>query len=591
MKTKSKYLFATLLLLCSTMVFAVYDGSLTSLFESPESSQLEVKRTYSLCIYQRDINSDSVEYRFAAYAYNVSSEAYAGNINLKVRHADETTSVYNANISVAPADSTYFKIYFPVRHGEKVFVSVADANDVAISDEYEINIPEEDIYPSRMENILFKTVYALSEDNVPVFYDSDTTKCGENSITYGVTILEGSNSLLPQEGTAFASISDVYGISYNSFNFDLSDIFHDAEDSKSTINAKTKTFPIGRGGIYEYIQSLNCFGIYKKDTLTIYEEPTLRFEFPADVVTGKDIYFEAQYNTGYPYSEEVKTRTYGSIINVTYLKPVAGQELDTIRDFRVENHSTNFDIEHYPLLAGVDTFKLDMEKPELGEYLINFGSEYREGKRNFVFSTSVKDTLRMEMTLQNNTFTKGVDSIATIHYKLDKKWPYILNLMCDSIPSVHIVPSFIHFENNMTKSDSLMCDSLFALVNHDDSVKAQAIIDSLVGDHELINDSLIVQIGHNMPLDIEGDFSFNMGKCPVGDSLQLKVYIRNIESMDILNKFSFCMNETPTGIISIDPSEAEDRNRDLRKYNLQGLPVDDNYRGIVVRRGKAYLNK
>lgn len=144
----------------------------------------------------------------------------------------------------------------------------------------------------------------------------------------------------------------------------------------------------------------------------------------------------------------------------------------------------------------------------------------------------------------------------------------------------------------MTKADSIRCDSLLALETHVDSIAAYAIIDSLVRTIDLIGDSILIPVGHNMPLDIEGDFTFSVNNCVTDDSVKVDILIKNVEASDLIRSYKIFVTSSSAGIEEVENDGQTRQNaKDDRKYNLQGLPVTDDYHGIVIERGKARISR
>lgn len=581
------------MLFATTFAFALYEDLLPTVFGGT-SSQLQVKRDYVVCHYISDAANDSVNYRFGAYVQNAGSIAYNNDIVLNINSNSGSVAKWSKAVSVAAGDSLYFRIDFPVKKGDKLDLTMLDADGVAISEVMDIEIPEGYLEAPVYDKYELATLFSRNEELIMVPYDGDSIVCGDLALSYDVSSGMPCNMFLWPQTTIFdIRFNDVYGL--DTLKIDCDDILEgiamfETEEKDSAKDLLIKT--ILRGGQYELRAFVNSFGIDVKENVIMYDTPTLRYYTSGDIKTGENLFIKAAYNTGFPYTEEMVGRTYDSKINVTYIKPVEGQNPDTLKNFCSEQHTTKFDVEKYPLLAGIDTFCYEMIQPELGEYWFDFTSEFREGKRDNVFALCVEDSLRSEFDFPKNSFVHGSDTLATFHYKLDKKWPYLLNLMNDSIPSVHIVASCTKIQNDMTEADSLCCDSLMALCTHEDSLAAKAIVDSLVRNIETIGDSLLIPIGVNMPLNVEGDFTFSVNRCELDDSLNLTIYVKNIDVEDIVLPYRIYVSSQTDGIGQVNqPDRPESDAMSNRKYNLQGVPVTDDYRGVVVRRGKAYINK
>ncbi len=586
-----------LMLLVSVLAFAVYADAMPAASEN--AAQLHVKRDYMMCHYVKDASGDSVYYQFRAYAFNNGNADCEADICLSVSGADASISKWVRPIKVSAADSTYFCIDFPVRKGEELELTVLDADGNVISEPVSIEIPDiEDLQAPVYDKHLLSTIFVYDENNYKIPYTGDSILCGEILQSYSFVSGNPATDFIwptPEKLEVDLKLTDVYGLSTmqdaesekllqetveSAMHSDMADYSPNVVETKN------------RGGHYRLRTYINAFGLDFERDIIMYDVPTLRYESSNDIKNGSDFRFKAYYNTGYPYTDEMTGRTYGSNISVTYVKPVDGQVPDTIRNFLTEHHTTKFDVETYPLLAGVDTFRCEITKPELGEYFLQFTSDFREGERDFIQAYSVNDTLRSEFGFPKNTFVQGSDTLATFHYRLNKKWPYISNWMGDSIPSVHIVASCLQHCNDMTKADSIRCDSLLTLETHADSIAARAIVDSLVRTIDLIGDSILIPVGHYMPLDIEGDFTFSVNNCVTDDSVSVDIHIKNVEESNFLRSYKIFVSSTPVGIEEVENNGRPHQDAmSSRRYNLQGLPVTDDYHGIVIERGKARISR
>ena len=362
--------------------------------------------------------------------------------------------------------------------------------------------------------------------------------------------------------TAICSFSDIYGQENCRFN--------NSADIRNTINSffqiheykvsdtYTKMFPLKRGGEYVFWTFYDFLDIDRHDTLTVYDEPSLRVDGRFVIKTGDDFMIQSDYNTGYPYD----------------INSLTGEEYADLTIFKMENDSTGReafkhrfplhlkDVEH-PLLAGIDSIMLRIEKPEIGPYLLRFETNW-EAVPSRDIPLSVNDTLRANVTLDKQTYDLTTDKQAHLTLKMDYRYPHVQAVEPDSVPTIRVTATLL---KDKVATDSLMTDTLY-----------------------IVSDTLATK-----DLNYAGQWDLDLTKIDAsqltdGESTyQLKINI-TFNNEQQYETFIPVELRTATGI-SILPATRTD---DEATYTLSGIRMNPRKplsSGIYIRKGKKIISK
>lgn len=303
-----------------------------------------------------------------------------------------------------------------------------------------------------------KTIREYSIDNPDSPYDQDSLRAGQESMMYDFGMIPRNQDwpeAQPDTVTAFFSFSDLYGREINRLNAtdDVKDVVEELVDfhAFNSTTSGSKSFTLPRGGEYEYWTLFDFLNIDKRDTLTVYDDPSLRVNGTFTVKTGSDFNIQGYYNTGYPY--DINSLTGEEYADVTIYK----METDsTGREAFKHRFPLHLKDEAHPLLAGWDSLFVNIIKPEIGPYLMRFETNWDAvATRNIPLA--VEDTLRATITIDKDAYNFKSAKQATMHMTMDYGYPHIGAVKPDTIPTIRVTASLFKDE---AMSDTLFTDTL-----------------------------------------------------------------------------------------------------------------------------------
>ncbi|MDO4197199.1 MAG: hypothetical protein Q4D33_13755, partial [Prevotellaceae bacterium] len=112
--------------------------------------------------------------------------------------------------------------------------------------------------------------------------------------------------------------------------------------------------------------------------------------------------------------------------------------------------------ETHPLLAGWDSLLVNIEKPEIGHYMMRLETNW-DGIATRDISLDVVDTLRASIALDKDAYDLASDKQATMHMTMDYGYPYIHEVEPDIIPTIRVAATLL---KDKEATDFLMSDTL-----------------------------------------------------------------------------------------------------------------------------------
>ena len=303
-----------------------------------------------------------------------------------------------------------------------------------------------------------KTLKEYTIDFMGRDYNQDSLRAGLETMFYDFKIIPPEPKWPENQFdtlTALLTFSDLYEHEIVRLNAskDIMDIanqfieYHayDAFDSNGT------NFTLPRGGKYEFRTYFDFLNIDKRDTVTVYDDPSLRVNGIFTVKTGDDLNISGYYNTGYPY--DINSLTGEEYADVTIYK----METDsTGREAFKHRFPLHLKDEAYPLLAGWDSLFVNIIKPDIGPYIMRFETNWDAVPTRDI-PLSVEDTLRATLTLDNDAYNFKTDKQATMHMTMDYGYPHIGFVQPDTIPTIRVTASLF---KDAALTDTLFTDTL-----------------------------------------------------------------------------------------------------------------------------------
>ena len=411
-----------------------------------------------------------------------------------------------------------------------------------------------------------KTIREYSIDNPDSPYDQDSLRAGQETMMYDFGMIprnQGWPEAQPDTVTAFFSFSDLYGREINRLNAtdDVKDVVEELVDfhAFNSTTSGSKSFTLPRGGEYEYWTLFDFLNIDKRDTVTVYDDPSLRVNGTFAVKTGEDFNFAGYYNTGYPY--DINSLTGEEYADVTIYK----METDsTGREAFKHRFPLHLKDEAHPLLAGWDSLFVNIIKPEIGPYLMRFETNWDAvATRNIPLA--VEDTLRATITLDKDAYNFKSAKQATMHMTMDYGYPHIGAVKPDTIPTIRVTASLF--------KDNAMSDTLFT-----DTLK-------------LVSDTLATK-----DLRYAGDWTLDWTKIDVSKLAQ-EDSVYYLKATIVFNGNEQYNTTIP---LRVETSETAIRSvtvlfsNDEETYTLSGVRVNSHQPlapGIYIRKGKKIIIK
>ena len=249
--------------------------------------------------------------------------------------------------------------------------------------------------------------------------------------------------------------SDAYGRIVH----DVPNIKSEWEDFLDDVNwgnagdfSPVAAFDLARGGEYVFNAIVDFLNIERHDPVTVYDNPTIRIGGDPVVKVGQDVNIMAFFNTGYPY--DINSLTGEEYADVTLFKMQSDSTALTLDKQRFS--LSKLKDEAHPLLAGIDTVTTKMLKPEPGEYVLRYETNWQAVKTRD-FSFIVKDTLRATVTLDKKAYDLATDKQACMKLKMDYGYPHIDAIQPDTIPTIRVVANLL---KDIETGECLMADTL-----------------------------------------------------------------------------------------------------------------------------------
>lgn len=336
------------------------------------------------------------------------------------------------------------------------------------------------------------------------------------------------------------------------------------------------SFDLARGGEYVFGCFIDFLNIDKEEPVTVYDNPTIRIVGDNVVKVGNDVQVTAFFNTGYPYD----------------INSLSGEEYADVTLFRMETDSTAYELdkqrypllklkdEAHPLLAGIDTVTVKMEKPEPGLYVLRYETNWTAVEGRDIYIT-VEDTLRATVTLDKEAYDLAKDKSGRMTMTMDYRYPHIGAVNPDVEPTIRVFATL--FKDKELK-DTLMTDSLIlvsdTLATKDLHYKGDWDLDwTKIDTAKLTEGDEDDQTNEGEADSTEGDNTF-----------KLKVTIHFNGSQQFEKVIPVAMAPVSVGI---SPATAL-RSDDEATYTLSGLRVNaqrPHQSGIYVRKGKKIVSK
>ncbi len=316
----------------------------------------------------------------------------------------------------------------------------------------------------QIKDYKFLTFYKYTTDFNIEPYSGEEYRAGIQSITYtlfGIQTDEDIPDTPLDTLIAFFSMTDMYDKEHLRGNLSNStDILEEVNEyleygagNDDVFSCPIfPTFAFVRGGVYAVRNYIDFIDYDRRDTITIKDDPSLRLRGNNVVKTGEDVQLMAYFNTGYPFA--MNDLTGEEYAKVTVLKH--SNDDSTLSEKSTDQYKLNLRDNYHPLIAGIDSVDIRLEKPELGKYTLHIETNYKHIKSRDIL-VSVQDTLRASVSLDKQTYVLATDKKARLGLTMDYGYPHISAVKPDVLPTIRISAVI---KQGAEQGDTLFCDSL-----------------------------------------------------------------------------------------------------------------------------------
>ena len=289
----------------------------------------------------------------------------------------------------------------------------------------------------------------------------------------------------------------------------------------------------------------------------VYDNPSIRIGAYPSYKVGEDVEVRAFFNTGYPYDINSLTgEEYADVTLYRKLTDSTAVELDKQR-FALSRLKD----EAHPLLAGIDTVTTKMLKPEPGEYVLHYETNWQAVEsRDYTFV--VKDTLRATVALDKEAYDLASDKQARMTLMMGYRYPHIHAVEPDAVPTIRVAASLL---KDTETTDYLMTDTL-----------------------TLVSDTLA-----HKDLNYVGEWNLDFAKIDASkladgnSTYQLKVNIKFNNEQQYETFIPVNLKAVATGVSPIDALRSDDE----AVYTVSGTRMKPLTPGIYIRKGKKIIIK
>lgn len=340
---------------------------------------------------------------------------------------------------------------------------------------------------------------------------------------------------VPANPAAYCTISDMNGNVVGSTESDMTNTFNRIKFTKNFRVAPAFSLGVTRGGKYKLTGGLS-------PDLYTYEETIVLKDEPGAQVSGSVVKFDEGLNpivtitSGYPYDPQAIAGEHSLRWTVASAADPSKVIADNTETFVLASETET--------LAAIAELILAVPDIEPGEYLFTLTSDYTPANRTF--KAIVNDVLHPELSLDKPSYVFGTDREAVLSISMSYGYPYIALDAATQELTVTVNPIFLERSNPTYFSDPAWADTKMQL------------------------DKDIHIPFENVTLEA---LTENKGRLP------LRVLISFNRETQYEDTLEVAFDYDSAGIGSVTASAP---GTCVKYYNVSGVEVDENYRGLVI---------
>lgn len=344
------------------------------------------------------------------------------------------------------------------------------------------------------------------------------------------------DAAIPDSTSFSLTISDKAGNLVVADDMPLNNVFKKFKYSKNYSTMLGIGLTVLRGGEYTVSATISpdLFS-YERDMI-LTDKPCMQITSPSFCNVDSIPMTELFFSSGYPYepTEFAGEKTlHWSVASVS--------APDVVISEGTESFELKSDI---PTLSAIATLMFDPEVSEPGEYKITITSDFAPA--NHSYTLKVFDIVDPEISLDKSVYTVDESKEALLRVNFDYGYPYVGVDSEGGKPTIEVVADLLGDETTAEYTDDAWADS---------EVHCDAELHVPL---DKITDSIVESYDGEIPLDLTIKFN----------------------GMDKFNATVHIPFHGTSGVKAIEDNRHE--RHKVKRYNILGVEVDENYRGIVI---------
>lgn len=340
---------------------------------------------------------------------------------------------------------------------------------------------------------------------------------------------------VPANPASYCTISDLDGNVVASRESDMTQIFRMIKFSKKFQRASVFNLGVTRGGKYRLTGGLS------PDLYTYSQEIVLNDEPGAQVVNSivkvdEGLNPKVTVTSGFPYDPAGIAGEHTLHWTVTPAGDISRVIAEDTETFELTSATET--------LAAIAELYLTVPDVDPGEYLFTLTSDYTPANRTF--TAKVYDVVKPEIALDKTEYVLGVDHEAVLSVEMTYGYPYISLDTATGEHTVTVNPILLEQSDPVNFSDPAWADSEMHLKE----------------DIRIPFDNVTLE-----------DITEYKGQLPLRIVISFNGQAQYDQTMEVPFKY----DSSGIGSVTIDQSA-----KGVKYYNVSGVEVDENHRGLVI---------
>lgn len=341
---------------------------------------------------------------------------------------------------------------------------------------------------------------------------------------------------MPENPTYYFNIMDMTGKSIAGQEDDMTSLFKKIKYTKKFSSLLSSSVTVKRGGEYKVRGGISPDLFTFEKTIVLPEEAGTQISnttMAVDSLLVPTLYI----TSGYPYNPtEISGEKYLRWTLVAAATPTE----------KIADKEEKFELlSELPSLAAIAEINIEIPELQPGEYLLTLLSDYEPANR--IVKLFVKDILDIDITLDKEEYTLGVDKEIDMHIEMRYGYPYIKVDQETNKPTVNVLVDLLGEKTTEAYSDEAWENSEMSY-------------------------SGIIKVGLDK-LDKEQIEEYK-GEIPMTVTVSFNDATQYSATIDI----PFVPDESGIGNLIEENSTIKGK----KQYSVFGVEVEDTYRGLVI---------